>query len=126
MANKVHENGWYIWSSHGTVLFYIAIHPDSTIAGIAEGLCLTQRTIWGVVGDLRRAGMLEVRREGRRHHYRVNLDATFRHPTISGIPLRTLLGGVTNGYSEPNGNGNHINGNGFAAYAPEPEAHAVR
>ena len=95
MANKVHENGWYIWSSHGVVLFYIALHPDCTIPQIADGLCLTQRTIWGVVGDLRRAGMLIEKRVGRRHHYQVNLDATFRHPTIKGIPLRALLGGIS-------------------------------
>lgn len=100
MANKPHLNGWYIWSSHGTVLFYIALHPDTTIPEIADALCLTQRTIWGVVGDLRRADMLTIRRIGRRHHYRVNLDATFRHPTIEGIPLRTLLGGL-NGHVEP-------------------------
>jgi predicted transcriptional regulator len=92
MANKVHENGWYIWSSHGTVLFYVALNPGCTIAEIAEGLYLTQRTIWGVVGDLRRAGMLDIIREGRRHRYSVKLDATFRHPTIESVPLRTLFG----------------------------------
>jgi hypothetical protein len=91
-----HDNGWYIWSSHGTVLFYVALNPDCTIPEIADGLCLTQRTIWGVIGDLRRAGMLLVRRAGRRHHYAVNLDATFRHPTIREVPLRTLLGRVHN------------------------------
>ncbi len=91
MANKVHENGWYIWSSHGTVLFHVALNPGCTIAEIAEGLCLTQRTIWGVVGDLRRAGMLDITREGRRHRYSVKLDATFRHPTIESVPLRTLF-----------------------------------
>jgi hypothetical protein len=94
MANKVHENGWYIWSSHGTVLFYVALHPGCTIAEIAEGLCLTQRTIWGVVGDLRRAGMLEIERRGRKHHYSVRMDATFRHPTIDAVPLRTLFSGL--------------------------------
>jgi hypothetical protein len=122
MANKVHENGWYIWSSHGTVLFYIAIHPASTIADIAEGLCLTQRTIWGVVGDLRRANMLRVERRGRRHHYRVNLDATFRHPTITGVPLRTLLGGVSTEPVAANGAG-HVVTNGHVA-TREPVAAA--
>jgi hypothetical protein len=92
MTNKVHENGWHIWSSHGTVLFYVAVNPACTIADIAEGLCLTHRTIWGVVGDLRRAGMLNITREGRRHRYSVKLDATFRHPTIESVPLRTLFG----------------------------------
>jgi hypothetical protein len=92
MANKPHENGWYIWSSHGTVLFYIALHPGCTIVDIADGLCLTQRTIWGIVGDLRRAGMLKVERDGRRHHYSVDLDAKFRHPTIRDLPLRMFFG----------------------------------
>jgi hypothetical protein len=92
MANMVRKNGWYIWSSHGTVLFYIALHPGCTIAEIAEGLCLTQRTNWGGVGDLRRAGMLNITREGRRHRYTVKLDANFRHPTIESVPLRTLFG----------------------------------
>ena len=94
LTTNVSDNGWYLWSSHGVALFYIAINPHCTIAQIAEDLCLTQRTIWGVVGDLRRAEMLHVERVGRRHHYRVNLDATFRHPTIENVSLRTLLGNI--------------------------------
>ena len=94
MTNNGSANGWYLWSSHGVTLFYIAMNPNCTIAQIAEDLCLTQRTIWGVVGDLRRADMLHVERVGRRHHYRVNLEATFRHPTIPDVPLRTLLGNL--------------------------------
>lgn len=88
---KPHQNGWYLWSSHGTVLFFIAANPGCTINEIADGLSLTSRTIWGVVGDLRRADMLTIEKEGRRHRYRVNLDAPFRHPTIRDVTLRTLL-----------------------------------
>jgi hypothetical protein len=85
-------NGWYLVSSHGSVLFYIAVSPDCTIQQIANDMALTQRTVWGVIGDLRRAGMVHVRRAGRRHHYRVNLDADFKHPTLKGVPLRAVLG----------------------------------
>jgi hypothetical protein len=88
---KPHQNGWYLWSSHGTVLFFIAANPACTINEIADGLSLTSRTIWGVVGDLRRAGMLTIEKEGRRHRYHVNLDAPFRHPTIRDVTLRTVL-----------------------------------
>ena len=35
--------------------------------------------------------MLEVRREGRRHHYTVNLEAAFKHPTLDGITLHTVM-----------------------------------
>ena len=86
------HNHWYLVSSHGAVLFYVAVNPGCTIKQIAEDMSLTQRTVWGLIGDLRRADMLRVRREGRRHHYTVNLDAPFRHPVIHGIALRSVLG----------------------------------
>lgn len=111
MANKVHENGWYIWSSHGVVLFHIALHPGCTVAEIADELCLTQRTIWGAIGDLRRADMLEVERRGRRHFYSVNMDAAFRAPAINSVTLGTLFGALE-------GNGNGTNGaHGVSAHA---------
>ena len=84
-------NHWYLVSSHGSVLFYIAVNPDCTIKEIADDMALTQRTVWGLIGDLRRAEMLDVRREGRRHHYTVNLDASFKHPTLKGMPLSVIM-----------------------------------
>ena len=86
------DNGWHHVSSHGTVLFCIAANQDCTIRDLSETLFLTRRTVWGIVGDLRRAGMLHIRKNGRRHHYSVNLDAPFRHPVLRGITLRQVLG----------------------------------
>ena len=85
-------NHWYLVSSHGAILFYIAVNPDCTISEIADAMSLTRRTVWGVVGDLRRASMLEVRKEGRRHHYTVNLGAPFKHPVLNGVNLEVILG----------------------------------
>ncbi|MEE8608468.1 MAG: helix-turn-helix domain-containing protein [Nitrospiraceae bacterium] len=86
------DNGWHHVSSHGTVLFCIAANQDCTISDLSETLFLTRHTVWGIVGDLRRAGMLHIRKNGRRHHYSVNLDAPFRHPVLQGITLRQVLG----------------------------------
>jgi hypothetical protein len=86
-------NQWYHCSSHGTVLIQIAANPDCTIREIADGLSLTRRTVWGIVGDLRQRGMLNVRKNGRRHHYTVNLDAPFLHPTVTGYTLGDVVGG---------------------------------
>ncbi len=94
------HNHWYLVSSHGSVLFYVAIHPDCTIREMADELALTERTVWGIVGDLRREGMLNVRREGHRHHYTVNLDADFTHPVLKGMPLRVVLGELIERYAE--------------------------
>jgi DNA-binding transcriptional ArsR family regulator len=86
------RNNWYHVSSHGAVLFSIAAHEDCTINDLAETMSLSRRQIRGVVGDLRRAGMVHVRKDGRRHHYSVNLEAPLRHPALKGYTLRPVLG----------------------------------
>lgn len=86
------EREFYLVSSHGSALFYIAVHPGCTIHEMAAELCLTRRTLWGLVGDLRRQDMLLVRRDGREHHYYVDMSAQFLHPTLGPVPLRMILG----------------------------------
>jgi len=95
------ENEWYLVSTHGAFVMFIAVRPECTIKDIAEEFSLTRRTVWGVIGDLRRAGLLHVREEGRRHHYTVNLDGPFKHPTIlQGSTLKTFLGDLVREYSQ--------------------------
>ncbi len=86
------DRDWYLVSSYGSILFYIAANPDATVQDLAEALSLTHRTVWGIIGDLRRADMLYVRKSGQRHHYSVNLEAPFHHPTIKGYRLRDVVG----------------------------------
>ena len=105
-SNMIH-NHWYLVSSHGAVLFYIAVHPECTIRQIADEMALTQRTVWGLIGDLRRADMLNVRRDGRRHHYTVNLEAPFRHPIIKDLTLKTVLGELVDRTADQHGVANH-------------------
>jgi predicted transcriptional regulator len=104
MGNGGYDNDFYLTSSHGAVLFFIAVRPGCTIREIAAEMALTQRTVWGLIGDLRRAGMLHVVRQGRRHHYTVNMDAEFRHPVIKGVTLRTILGDLAATYAVPSRN----------------------
>lgn len=94
------RNDWYVVSSHGALLFFIAAKPGCTTDEIVGGMHLTRRTVWGLIGDLRRADMLDVRRVGRRHFYSVNMEGEFRHPTLGGIRLRTIVGRIAgNGVS---------------------------
>jgi hypothetical protein len=72
----------------------VAANPNCTTNEIAEAMALTHRTVWGLVGDLRRATMLNVRKDGRRHRYAVNLDAPFVHPCLNGYTLRAILGQI--------------------------------
>lgn len=118
-SNSIRSNtssfnkNFYIVSSHGAVLFYIAVHPDCTIRQIADAMSLTQRSVWGVIGGLRRTGTIEVRRDGRLHRYRVNLDGPFLHPTLNGYTLRSVLGELVRSARE-----NHLDGHEGRSLSP--------
>ncbi len=85
---------WYLLSSYGTVLFYIASRPGCTTREMADALSVTRRTVWSLVGKLRRAGMLKVELKSHQHHYCVNLKASFEVPTVGEFPLEMLLGAL--------------------------------
>jgi DNA-binding transcriptional regulator GbsR (MarR family) len=78
-------------STHGVVLFYIAAQPDSTMRQMSEALGITERRIAQVVRDLADAHLLVVTKDGRRNSYSANLDANFRHPTLSHVKLKRLV-----------------------------------
>lgn len=58
-------------SARGRALTYIANHPRCSIKDMAAGLFLTRRTVWGVIGELRHGGLIQVTKEGRMHRYEV-------------------------------------------------------
>jgi hypothetical protein len=88
------EREWHLLSAHGTVLFYIVYNQGCTIDDISNALFLTRRSVWGTIGDLRRAGMVIVYKEGRRHRYFANFDAQLRHPLFRGKTMRGLLSSI--------------------------------
>jgi len=85
---------WSLLSPQGSVLFYIALCPGSTVEAIARAAGHSQRSVWGIIGSLRRGGMLRLRKNGRRHHYTIDLDAPLLHPTIQGLTIRPVMAGI--------------------------------
>ncbi len=85
-------NEWYLVSSRGSILFYIAANPGCTVAQIADATSLTRRGVWGIATDLKRAGMITTKTVGRRNHFTVDMGASFLHPTLPEFPLRVILG----------------------------------
>ncbi len=75
----------------GLVLFYVAANPDSTLRDLAQQLGLTERTIYTVMKDLSGAGMVFVRKEGRRNFYTVNAEAHFVHPLFAHLRVGNFL-----------------------------------
>ena len=74
-------------SSHGLVLFYLMGSRDATMKEAADLLGLTERRVAQIIRDLADTEYLQIERQGRRNKYRVNLQATFRHPSMSHVQL---------------------------------------
>ncbi len=79
-----------LFCSHGATLFYIALHPGCTSQDLTDAFVVTKRTIWGLIGDLKDAGLINIRKEGRVNHYTIREDAPFPDPVLS----HTTLGNV--------------------------------
>ena len=71
---------WTILSNHGRVLLVIADDPDVRLRDVAESVGITERAVQMIVADLEDAGYITRQRVGRRNHYVVDANRSFRHP----------------------------------------------
>jgi hypothetical protein len=86
---------WRMFCSHGVALFYVALHPACTVDDIAVALVVTPKTAWRLALDLRRAGLIRVRREGRRHRYWPEGEGRLPDPLLSHVTLRQLANSLS-------------------------------
>ena len=84
------EAGWRLLCSHGGALVYIARHPGCTAEDVSAALVVTPRTVWRLIGDLKREGLIRVRKEGKRHRYSINEQGHLPDPALSGLTLSQL------------------------------------
>ncbi len=82
---------WPLVATHGSVLFYVALHQDATIKEIAEALCVSARRVAQVVKDLNDTSMVSIERRGRRNRYSVDLEANLLQPSLSGVKVGDLV-----------------------------------
>ncbi len=85
---------WFLFSSHDSVLFRIAANPVCTIEEVAEAMALTRDVVSHTMADLRLAGVLFVRGNGREARYTVILDSSFLLPAVRGFTLGVVLGNL--------------------------------
>lgn len=71
---------WTLLSNHGHVLMCIAADPDTRLRDIADRVGITERSVFAIVDDLERAGMVRRVKMGRRNTYEIVRTARLRHP----------------------------------------------
>lgn len=62
---------WSFLTNHGRALVCIAHDPGVRLRDIAESLGITERTAFGIVTDLTKAGYVSKDRDGRRNRYEI-------------------------------------------------------
>ena len=90
------EDAPRLFCSHGATLFYIARHPRCTTRDLASALFVTTRTVWTLISALKRAGLIEVYKKGRRHHYVINARAPFPDPVLRHLAIGDVFEALTN------------------------------
>ncbi len=86
------DGSWTFLSNHTHVLVCLARDPDQVLREVAAQVGITERAVQRIVADLEAAGVLTREREGRRNRYRLNLEATLRHPLEAHCSIGELLG----------------------------------
>ncbi len=86
---------WSFLTNHARVLVCISDDPGVRLRDIATTLGITERTAFGIVGDLTRAGYVIKDKDGRRNRYRIQAhlplpDALGRERTIGEV-LKLLV-----------------------------------
>ncbi len=82
---------WRMLCSRGAVLFYIGMHPGCTVNDIAGTVMVADKTAWRLVRDLNRSGLIQVRREGRRHRYWLEGGGRLPDPVLSHLKLGEIM-----------------------------------
>jgi DNA-binding transcriptional ArsR family regulator len=85
---------WTLLTNHGACLLLLASGVGTTVRTMADAMQITERSAARILADLRTDGYIEVRRDGRRNTYTVNLEAPLRHPIGRGHRVVDLLGGI--------------------------------
>ena len=87
---------WSFLTNHARVLLSIAHDPGARLRDIAAALGITERSAYGIVTDLTRAGYVVKEKDGRRNRYQIQAhlplpDPVGREPAIGDV-LAVLLG----------------------------------
>lgn len=81
---------WTFLTNHARVLLCIAHDPGIRLRDIATRLDITERSAYGIVADLARAGYVVKQKDGRRNRYLIQTHLPLPEPT----PREHTLGEV--------------------------------
>lgn len=88
-AGSVHS--WTFLTNHTHILVVLSREPGRRIRDLAEEVGITQRAVQRILAELTADGVIQVRKQGRRNHYKINRRVRLRHPLESKHTIGELL-----------------------------------
>ena len=85
------------FSNYAHVLVCLAEDPSARLRDVAERVGITERAAQRIVSHLEEAMVLTKERDGRRNHYRIDMECPLRHPLESHKTVGSLLRMVLDG-----------------------------
>jgi predicted DNA-binding transcriptional regulator len=82
---------WTFLTNHARVVLCIAHDPGIRLRDIAARLDITERSAYGIVTDLARAGYLVKQKEGRRNRYQIQAHLPLPEPSSRERTLGEVL-----------------------------------
>jgi DNA-binding MarR family transcriptional regulator len=92
---------WTFLTNHARVLLCIAHDPGVRLRDIAAGLDITERSAYGIVSDLARAGYIIKQRDGRRNRYQIQEHLPLPEPTSRERTVGEILALLAGDTSAP-------------------------
>jgi hypothetical protein len=77
----VATTSWTFLTNHARVLLCIAHDPGVRLRDIAARIDITERSAYGIVTDLARAGYIVKQKDGRRNRYQIQEHLPLPEPT---------------------------------------------
>ena len=82
---------WTFLTNHAHVLLCLARDPTLRRRDLAERVGITERAVGTILAELVEAGVIAVRREGRRNSYRIHGRVRLRHPVEAHRTVGDLI-----------------------------------
>jgi hypothetical protein len=92
---------WTFLTNHARVLLCIAHDPGVRLRDIAASLDITERSAYGIVTDLARAGYIVKQRDGRRNRYQIQEHLPLPEPTSRERTVGEILALLAGDASAP-------------------------
>jgi hypothetical protein len=90
------DKRWTFLTNHGAVFLHLVSHPGDTIRQISDHLNLAERTVAGILADLRQDGYISATKAGRHNVYTIHPDLPMRHPSQASQTVNEFFGILRN------------------------------